>query len=352
MTSHESHRVVFGEGALDLLKTELLRLGVSRAFLVTTKGRAKETARLRALLGESIAGGFENAVEHVPVAVTEMALASLEETSADVIVALGGGSAIGLGKALARRTGLPLAAIPTTYSGSEMTSVYGETDENGKTTGRDPRVAPSLVLYDPLLTVDLPAEISAASGLNAVAHSVEALYAPNATDASDMYAAESIRFLAASLPRVINDPSEISARIDALKGAQLAGEALELTSMGLHHRICHVLGGRFGLPHAKTHAVMLRYVVGYNFAAADSAMRMIEDSMKVENAIDGISDLCGRLPVPRNLGELGFRETDVTAASGEIVAGNYPNPRVVSEDEAGRILRAALAGASPRELMH
>jgi maleylacetate reductase len=350
VTSHEIRRVVFGEGALAIVKEQLAQSGLSHAFVVTTKGRHRELEELKNILGEALSGIYDEAIEHVPVSVTGEAAEILATSGADVIVALGGGSAIGLGKALVRRSGLPLAAIPTTYSGSEMTSIYGETDEGGKKTGRDPLLMPRLVFYDPLLTLDLRVETSAASGLNAMAHSVEALYAPNVNEYSERYARESIRLLATSLPAVVADPQNVIARENALKGAQLAGDALESTAMGLHHRICHVLGGSFGMPHAKTHAVMLRYVVAYNYGAAPDAMRMIEDAMNVENAIDGIAGLCDRLPVPRTLGTIGFTEQNVGAAADEIASRSYPNPRVATETDVVRILRAALKGASPTVL--
>jgi maleylacetate reductase len=350
VTSHEIRRTVFGEGALDRVKEQLAAVGLFHAFVVTTKGRRRELDQLKKILGDALSGVYDNALEHVPVSVTSEAAEALEKSGADVILALGGGSAIGLGKALVRRSGLALAAIPTTYSGSEMTSIYGETDETGKKTGRDSRVMPHLVFYDPLLTLDLPVETSAASGLNAMAHSVEALYAPNLNEYSERYARESIRLLSTSLPAVVADPMSVVARENALKGAQLAGDALESTTMGLHHSICHVLGGSFGLPHAKTHAVMLRYVVAYNYGAAPDAMLMIEDAMSVENAIEGIAALCDRLPVPRNLGTIGFTEQNVGAAADEIASRSYPNPRTASAADVANILRTALTGAAPAGL--
>lgn len=347
MTERVIPLVIFGEGALKEVKTQLHNAGFFKPFVVTTCGRANQLDALLSILGDSVAGHFDNALEHTPVSVTDAAERALRESGADIIVALGGGSPIGLGKALVLRTALPLAAIPTTYSGSEMTSVYGETDEAGKKTGRDQRVAPRIIFYDPLLTLDLPPATAAASGLNALAHSVEALYASNANESSCQCAIESIQLLSQSLPELVAAPADLGARNRALKGAQLAGDALNTTTMGLHHRICHVLGGSFRLPHANTHAVMLRYVVAYNFNAAENGMRQVEEAMKVENAITGVSNLCDNLPVPRNLGTLGFYESDIGRAAQEIVSGNYPNPRQASETDAVRILSAALIGAEP-----
>lgn len=340
----EDPRVVFGEGALSRLPVDLSAAGYSRAYLVTTRGRAETVKEIRNLMGKSLIDVFSGAIEHVPVQVTGVAEIALRKANPDVIIALGGGSPIGLAKALVLRTGLPLVAIPTTYSGSEMTSIYGETNESGKKTGRDSRVVPRIIFYDPKLTCNLPAAVSAASGLNALAHSIEALYAGNATSFSNQRAEESIRLLTQSLPRVVADPVDLAARSDALRGAQFAGEALNSTSMGLHHRICHVLGGMFRLPHAKTHSVMLRFVVAYNFNAAPDAMRRIETIMGYGNAVAGVESLCASLPVPASLQEIGFRKSDIEPAAREIAAGDYPNPRPVTSESVTIVLKRAFTG--------
>lgn len=345
-------RTVFGNGALSKIRGELNSAGFRHPFIVATKGRSSNVEAIRREFAGCVAGVYDDAVEHVPVEVTETAAAVLRNSGADIIIAVGGGSAIGLGKALVLRTGLPLAAVPTTYSGSEMTSIYGEKDQKGKKTGRDRRVAPSIVFYDPELTLDFPPEKSAASGLNAFAHCVEALYAPNRSELSEFAALEGVRLLSASLPEITADPHSSGARSRAFQGARLAGEALELASMGLHHRICHVLGGLFRLPHAETHSVILRYVVAYNFRAARPAMKQIEAAMNVPDAIQGISGLCDRLPVPRNLGQLGLKESDIQAAATEIMSAAYPNPRTPTFTEMVQILALAFTGSSPLPLIH
>src|SRR6185369_5308698 len=171
--------------------------------------------------------------------------------------------ATGLAKAIALRTGLPQVIVPTTYAGSELTSVLGETAGGRKTTQRTPAVRPETVLYDVSLTLSLPVPVSAASGLNALAHAVEARYAPDANPMTDLLAAEATRLLTSALPRIAADPSDVDARTDALRGAWLAGTCLDAVQMGLHHRLCHHLGGKFGLPHAETHAVLLPYVMAH-----------------------------------------------------------------------------------------
>ncbi len=328
MNAREDPRVILEPGALARLPDELAALGFQRPFIVSTRGRSGNVAYLNALLGKSIAGFFTDAAEHAPVAVTDAAEVAVRFSDAGVIVAIGGGSSVGLGKALVLRTSLPLAAIPTTYSGSEMTSIYGVTDAKGKQTGRDPRVRPQLVVYDPMLTLDLSAEVSAASGLNALAHSVEAAYAANATTSTSQWARDSIQLLFQSLPRIAANPSDVTARTEALRGAHLAGMALESTTMGLHHRICHVLGGSFGLPHARTHAVLLPIVAEFNRS----------------EFTPGIVRLAQTLPVPRTLSALGFRSGDIAPAAVEIMAAQYPNPRPVSQADVEEILRVALDG--------
>lgn len=320
--------VVLEAGALARLPEELEALGFRRPFIVSTRGRFKLVGDLAALLGESLSGSFSGAEEHGPVAVTDAAEAVVRTTDADVIVAVGGGSPIGLGKALVLRSSMPLAVVPTTYSGSEMTSIYGITDATGKKTGRDPRVRPQLVIYDPLLTLDLSAEVSAASGMNALAHSVEAAYAANATTTTSQWAQISIQLLLENLPRVVADPSSVTVRTEILFGSHLAGRALDSTSMGLHHRICHVLGGSFGLPHAGTHAVLLPIVAEFNGS----------------EFLAQINKVVQNLPVPRSLRALGFPPTSIDAAATEIAASQYPNPRPVVRSDIVEILEKALDG--------
>lgn len=340
-------KVVFEWGSLAKLPDELEALGHSRPFVVTTTGRSTLLPRVKLLLGNSLVGVFAGAVEHVPVGITAVAEKQMRESNADVIVAIGGGSPIGLGKALVLNTGLALAVIPTTYSGSEMTSVYGLTDAAGKRTGRDSRVLPELVLYDPELTLDLPPEVSAASGMNALAHSVESLYAQNATHQTRLWAEESIAHLSRHLPIVVKEPRNRGARDRVLFGAHLAGMALNATAMGLHHRVCHVLGGMLRLPHAKTHAVVLPYVAAFNAGAAPLAMSRISRAMNASSAVEGLFALSSRLPLPRSLRELGLGESDVPRAAKEIADGNYPNPRPATVSDVANILTSAIRGDSP-----
>ncbi len=332
-------RVVFGAGSLAALPLELERWGMRRVMLLSTPGRA---AGIVHALGGRHAGTFDGATMHVPREVVAAARAAVRSAGPDALLAFGGGSAIGLGKALALETDLPLAAIPTTCSGSEMTSIWGISDGGAKRTGRDPRVAPRLVVYDPALTTDVPPNVSAASGMNAVAHCVEALYAPDAGPVSTMFALDGLRRLAEHLPVIMTGPQDAGARAGALAGAHLAGRALDQTSMGLQHRLAHILGGSFGLPHAETHAALLSCVMAFNAPAAPEAMELIAAALESADAVSGVARLARELRTP-NLAGLGFAEEMIPRAAALAAAGSYPNPRPVDEAGVRSILACALA---------
>jgi maleylacetate reductase len=342
-------RVVFAPGAVRDIAKELDTLGTvgtPRAFVLSTRGRLTALPSLDELLPKKLAGVFDASVEHVPVATVAAARAEFDRAQANVCVAIGGGSSIGLGKILARDTGVPLVAVPTTYSGSEMTSIWGVTDESGKRTGRDARAAARVVVYDPELTLALPREVSAASGMNALAHAVEALYAANASPMALVIAEESVRMLSDALPRVMADPHEVESRIRALSGAHLAGRALDLAAMGLHHRLCHVLGGSFGLPHAPTHAALLPYVLAFNAPAAPAAMLRLARAMGGGDAVSAVTALGRALGVAVPLATLGLREDDLDRVAQEATASPYANPRPADRDDVRAILGAALRGGT------
>lgn len=338
-------RVRFGMGALAVLRAELEGQGWRRAFVVTTPGRSARFESALDRLGETLTGVFSRAEQHVPAATVAEANLALSAAGGDCCVALGGGSAIGLGKALACTCGVPLAAVPTTYSGSEMTSIWGLTEGGEKRTGRDSRAAARLVVYDPELTYDLPATISAESGLNAVAHAVEALYAPNLAPDTAATAEEAIRHLASALPRVVRDLEDHDARAEALMGAHLAGVALDQTAMGLHHRLCHVLGGMFAAPHARTHALLLPHVAAFNAPAASDAMRRVARALGAGDAVSGLRELVRMLGISGSLSELGIGPSEIARAADAAVVGDYPNPRPVTPSDVRGILEAASRAA-------
>ena len=329
-------------GEVVKLKSYLEQLGVRRAFVVTTGGRAAAQLSPHDLLGDYLCDVFSEAREHVPADTVARALVRFYAARADVCVAIGGGSAIGLGKAIARASHAILAAVPTTYSGSEMTSIWGETDGDGKHTGRDPAAKPRLVIYDVELTYGLPTDVSAASGMNAMAHAVEAVYAANATEVTRAMAARSAQLLAESLPMIVQNGSDIFARTKAFAGSHLAGQVLDAATMGLHHRICHVLGGTFKLPHARTHAAVLPNVVAFNTLAAGDVMRRLAEAIGHTNLTAALVALNGKLGLTARLGELGLRSGDIDRVADEVTATPYPNPRPATREDVRALLMGAL----------
>lgn len=343
-----SPRVVFGAGALERLADEVDRLGAKRVLVLCTPGRAETVDRVRTILGTRLAGVFDQARMHVPAATAGDALAEAERVAGDLCVSIGGGSAIGLGKAVALRGGPAFLAVPTTYAGSEMTSIWGISDEGRKTTGRDPRVVPRTVIYDPLLTLSLPGNVTAASGMNALAHCVEALYAPDANPITSLMAEEAIRVLARSLPAAVRDGANVRARSEALYGAWLAGTSLAAVSMGLHHRVCHALGGSFNLPHAETHTVMLPHVAAFNAPSAPDAIARAAAALGADDAAGALFDLAAGLGCALSLRDLGLREDDLDAAAERVVeTTRYPNPRPYDYDSVRALLANAYLGRRP-----
>ena len=340
-------RVVFGSGALDQLPQEIERLGARRALVLSTpqqQGLARDIAER---IGERSAGIFPQAVMHVPVEVARQARAEAERLGADCVVAAGGGSTIGLGKAIALHSSLPILAIPTTYAGSEMTPIYGLTEAGLKRTGRDRRVLPRTVIYDPMLTLDLPPAMSITSGFNAIAHAVEALYAEEPNPITAMMAEDGIRALTRGMPAILKNPHDVTGRSDCLYGAWLCGSVLGTTGMAVHHKLCHVLGGTWNLPHAETHTVVLPHAVAYNYAAAPEAMKQIERAMGTSNAAAGIFELMERMNAPISLKEIGMRHDELPRAVSLVMEAPYYNPRRPSGEEIARLLEDAFHGRQP-----
>jgi alcohol dehydrogenase class IV len=341
-------RVVFGAGALRYLPRELDALGIGRAIVLSTPGQRALGERVAALIGARSGGVFAQAAMHVPA---EMAHAACDEAcrvGADGAVAIGGGSTTGLGKAIALETGLPVVAVPTTYAGSEMTSVYGLTEAGAKTTGRDPRVLPRTVVYDPELSLGLPLAVSVVSMLNAIAHSAEGLYAPDANPVIELMAEEGIRSGAAALARLARDPRDLDARGDALIAAWLCGTVLGSITMGLHHKLCHTLGGSFNLPHAETHAVILPHALAYNAPAAPEAMARIARALGAPGDAPGaVFDLGVRQGAPTSLAAIGMRAENLDRAADLALQNEYPNPRRLERGAIRTLLQRAFDGARP-----
>jgi maleylacetate reductase len=341
----QSMRVVLRPGAsVTAVPDEVERLGLRRV-LVVSGPRGAQTARAVAdALGGACAGLHAEARMHVPAEVADRAVTVARAAGADGCVAVGGGSAIGLAKVIALRTGLPLVAVPSTYSGSEMTPVWGLTEHGAKRTGRDPSVLPRSVVYDPELTLSLPVDLSVTSGVNALAHAAEALYAPDASPLVSLMAEEGVRAMAGALSALTAAPRDLDARGRALYGAWLCGAALGATTMGLHHKLCHVLGGTFGLPHAETHTVVLPYALAYNAPAAPEAMAALGRALGTDDVPGAVWDLAA----PRSLAELGLAEADLVAAARAATERAYPNPRKVTAEGVLDVLRAAYVGERPR----
>jgi alcohol dehydrogenase class IV len=340
-------RVVFGAGALDRLGDELDRLGLRRVLVLSTPGQRRLGEETLRRLGARAAGLHAEAVMHVPIETARAGVAAVQTRDADGVVAIGGGSTVGLAKAIALETGLPIVAVPTTYAGSEMTSIYGLTEGGAKRTGRDKRVLPRTVLYDPLLTLALPAKVSGPSGMNAIAHCVEALYAPDANPVTSLMAEEGIRALGRSLPVVVREPGNVDARSEALYGAWLAGTALGAVAMALHHKLCHTLGGSFNLPHAETHTIVLPHAARYNASATEQAMARIARALAVADAPAALYDLAQAVGAPLALKAIGMKESDLDRAAEFATQNPYQNPRPVERDAIRALLDDAFHGRRP-----
>ncbi|OWW21178.1 maleylacetate reductase [Noviherbaspirillum denitrificans] len=346
-TQMQVPRIVFAEGALARLPDELARLGPGNALLIATPRRNLVVEQVRDALGSRFSGVFPHAAMHVPAETVRAAVNEARRIRADCLVAIGGGSPLGLAKAVAREMDVPIVAIPTTYAGSEMTSIFGITESARKTTGRDPRVLPKVVIYDPLLSVDLPVTTSVSSGFNAMAHAVEGMYAADASPLTSLLAAGAVRALKKGLLQVSSDPHNLAGRADCLYGAALAGIVLGSVSMGLHHQLCHVLGGTYNLLHAELHAVLLPHVLSYNAPAAPAAAESIAGALDCRDAALELHTLAGQLEIPRNLQALGVPPEALHDVAVQVAARPYMNPRLPTENEVLDLLQRAYIGNAP-----
>ncbi|MBJ9695553.1 maleylacetate reductase [Burkholderia cenocepacia] len=340
-------RVIFGAGSLAHLEREVPALGAQRAIVLCTPEQRDLAEHIVERLGARAAGLYDRVTMHVPMEIARDAQAFARSRDADCAVAIGGGSTIGLGKAIALESGLPILAIPTTYAGSEMTPIYGLTEGGMKRTGNDARVLPKTVIYDPALTVTLPVELSVTSGLNAIAHAAEGLYANNANPVMSLVAEEGIRALARGLPGVRRDPADLDARGQALYGAWLCGMVLGNVGMALHHKLCHTLGGSFDLPHAPTHTVVLPHALAYNAAHAPDAMQRIARAIGTDDAARGLYALARDNGAPISLKAIGMREADLDRAADLAAANPYWNPRPIERDGLRALLQDAFDGNLP-----
>ena len=342
-------RVIFGEGSLAQVGDEIERLGSKRVLVLSTRGHRSHAERIADALGAKVAGIFDGAAMHVPIEIALAARAKARSLDADALVAIGGGSTTGLAKAIALEHTAPIVAIPTTYAGSEATPIYGLTEGGIKRTGRDAKMLPKVIVYDPSLTFDLPLALSVASAMNAIAHAAEGLYAADRNPISELLAKAGIRAIASAIPGIAADPRDSAARGDCLYGAWLCGTVLGTVGMALHHKLCHTLGGAFNLPHAETHACVLPHALAYNASDAASAMARIAKAIGRPHAPSGLYDLAREHGATRALRDLGLRASDLDRAADLAIANPYANPRPLSRDALRELLEAAWSGQRPAE---
>lgn len=344
-TAHPA-RVIFGSGTTGQLPEEVKRLGARRALVLSTGPQRQQAEMIAGILGEAAAGIFSGAVMHTPVDVSEKAAALAADLGADVLVSIGGGSTTGLGKAIALRTGLPQIVLPTTYAGSEMTPILGETENGVKRTQTTSRVLPQVVIYDVDQTLDLPVGLSGTSGVNAIAHAVEALYARESNPVISALALEAIGALHRALPVIAREPRNTEVRASALYGAWLCGICLGSVGMALHHKLCHVLGGSFDLPHSETHTIVLPHALAYNAPGIPGVMRKLEGVLGGEPG-RALFDLGRAIGAPAGLADLGMPEEGIDRAASLALANAYWNPRPLEHDAIRELIARAHAGAPP-----
>ncbi len=332
-------RVIFGRGKLSEAAAEAKRLGMKRPLIVTTSNQADTGL---ALVKETHGVAFAGAAMHTPTNVTDAAIAKLNDAQCDGTIAVGGGSSTGLGKAIALRTDLPQLVVPTSFAGSEMTNILGETSGGAKTTRRDARIQPETVIYDADLLATLPDDFAATSGMNAIAHAVEGLYAVDGNPIVALLAEEGIRALAHALPQGKAGHDE------ALYGAWLCGTVLGSVSMALHHKLCHVLGGSFNLPHAETHTVVLPHAAAYNASSSPNAMHAIARALGASSAVGGLFDLAQKLNAPLALKDIGMPQSGLDTAADIAVSNPYPNPRALERSAIRQLLDDAYHGRRPQ----
>jgi maleylacetate reductase len=340
-------RVVFGAGTLACLPAEVEALELERVLVIAGGSAEPVGKHVSRLLGDRVACEFAEVRQHVPQRLADAAREAAAEAGIDGLVSIGGGSAIGLAKAVAIHAGVPIVAVPTTYSGSEMTPIYGITGER-KQTGRDLRTLPKVVVYDPELTTGLPARVTASSGFNALAHCVEALYAPGASPPAALLAEEGIRVLGSWLPIAVQEPAGIEGRSFALYGAYLAGSALAAAGTSLHHKLCHVLGGTFDLVHADVHAVLLPHVVAFNQPAVPEEMHRVAVALGAAESAPALHALALRIGAPTSLAEIGMPADGLDRAAEQAAAEiQGVSPRPVEPGELRALLEDAQKGRQP-----
>ncbi|MGH3246999.1 MAG: maleylacetate reductase [Trebonia sp.] len=350
--THETlpQRVVFASGqAVASVAEEIGRLGARRVMVIAAAAESSVADAVSADI--SVARRHDEVVMHVPAEVAHRAREAAVRARADAVLCVGGGSTTGLAKAVAMSgspvAGLPIVAVPTTYAGSEATNVWGLTDGDLKTTGIDNLVLPRSIVYDASLTASLPVEMSVASGLNAMAHCVDSMWGPRTDPVTQTLAIEGIGALRRGLLAVQADPAGISGREQTMYGAYLAAVAFAAAGSGLHHKICHVLGGLFNLPHAPTHAIVLPHVLALNAPGAPDAQQRMARAIDAPTATEGLARLRAALAAPSALKDIGMPEDGIAKAV-DLVLSAAPagNPTPVTERNVTALIRAAWEGST------
>ena len=340
-------RVLFGAGIRSDIADEVARLGCSRALILSTPPQSSSALDIAVELNGLSAGVFSKAAMHTPVSVTDEAVQHAAEVNADCVIAIGGGSTTGLGKAIALRTDLPQIVIPTTYAGSEATPILGQTEDGLKTTLTDPKVLPEVILYDPELVVTLPIQMTVTSALNAMAHAAEALYARDRNEESTKLAISGLTSFAVALPKVLTDLGDVAAREETLKGAWACGAVLGRVGMALHHKLCHTLGGTFDLPHAETHAIVLPHAVHFNAQAAPELLSPVSEVLDGASPGQALWAFAKEMGAPMALKDLGLQESDLDRATEIALSKPYWNPREITAEGVRALLQDAWAGTAP-----
>lgn len=339
-------RIIFGRGTVSRVGDEVRRLGATNALIVCTPEQRSMGDQLAGDLGSLTIGVFDEAAMHTPVAVTDRAIDVVRSKDADCVVAVGGGSTTGLTKAIAARTDLPQVVVPTTYAGSEVTPILGETKDGLKTTRRGPEILPEVVIYDPSLTQSLPLKLSVTSGLNAIAHAAEGLYAADRTPIYSLMAVEGVRAMRDGLVLLTADPQDTAGRDRALYAAWLCGTVLGNVGMSVHHKLCHTLGGALDLPHAETHAVLLPHTIAFVEEAVPELLSPVAETFG-SSAGRGLFDFAESLGAPARLADLGVTEDQLDDLADQAAANPYWSPRPLNRPAIHTLLVNAWMGQRP-----
>ncbi|WP_299323423.1 maleylacetate reductase [Parasphingopyxis sp.] len=339
--------VRFACGASAHLPEFIREAGGDKAFVIATGAAFVRHASVIEPVSDSSLTQFDEVQAHCPLPVVDASIDAYEESGADTIVAIGGGSTLGLGKILKAEHGAKFIAVPTTYTGSEMTPIYGRKIEGQKRTKVDAAALPDMVVYDPELTLGLPAHQTASTGMNSLAHAVEALYPEHPNPIAWNLAGEAIGLHARALPLCVADGRNIDARIDALRAGFLGGVLVSMVGVALHHALGHVLGGLFDLDHGDYNSAVLPHVVAFNATAVPRVEEVISDRFEVADPGEAIFDFAKKIHAPTSLKELGMPETGIAEVTQAIVAKNPRNPRPITHPSMKRLLSAAYEGLRP-----